>query len=266
VNQLILCADDFAFSTEDSLVIAELLRTGKLNATSCMTVRPNWMADSAMLHDVPDTAQIGLHLVLTEEAPIHPNGFTQGGVMPGIDPLTRLAARGRLDPAEIAREVEAQFDRFEAAMGRPPAFVDGHQHSHALPGIRPIVLATARRRAPQAWVRTCEDRVAALLGRPWRGKAIGSAYHSRGLRRAAEAEGLRCNRGFAGHYGFDGRFAEALPRFLDKAGALHLVMCHPGAGKRAGDTIAAARRDEADVLRAVSVSDMAREHGLAFAA
>ncbi|WP_343527169.1 ChbG/HpnK family deacetylase [Sphingomonas sp.] len=266
MNRLILCADDFAFSTEDSLVIAELLRTGKLNATSCMTVRPNWRDDSAMLRDVPDTAQIGLHLVLTEEAPIHPNGFTQDGVMPGIDPLTRLAARGRLDLGEIAREVEAQFDRFEAAMGRPPAFVDGHQHSHALPGIRPIVLEITRRRAPEAWVRTCEDRVAALLGRPWRGKAIGSAYHSRGLTRTAEAAGLRCNRGFAGHYGFDGRFAEALPRFLDKAGARHLVMCHPGAGRRGGDAIAAARRDEADVLRTVSVSDMAAQRGLAFAA
>ena len=266
MNRLILCADDFAFSTEDSLVIAELLHAGKLNATSCMTLRPNWAEDSAMLRYVPATAQIGLHLTLTEEAPIHPNGFTQDGVMPGIDPLTRLAARGRLDPAEIAREVDAQFDRFEAAMGRPPAFVDGHQHSHALPVIRPIVLEITRRRAPDAWLRTCEDRVAGLLGRPWRGKAIGSAFHSRGFAAAAEAVGLRCNRGFAGHYGFDGCFAQALPRFLDRAGAYHLVMCHPGAGTRAGDAIAAARRDEADVLRNISVSDMAASRGLAFAA
>ncbi|WP_294203284.1 ChbG/HpnK family deacetylase [uncultured Sphingomonas sp.] len=266
MNQLILCADDFAFSTEDSLVIAELLRSGKLNATSCMTLRPNWTEDSAMLRDVPDTAQIGLHLTLTEEAPIHANGFTQDGVMPGIDPLTRMAARGQLDAGEIRREVEAQFERFEDAMGRPPAFVDGHQHSHALPGVRPIVLEITRRRAPGAWLRTCEDRVSALLGRPWRGKAIGSAYHSRGLTRAAAVVGLRCNQGFAGHYGFDGRFAEALPRFFDKAGPSHLVMCHPGAGGRAGDAIAAARRDEADVLRAVSVSDMAAQKGLAFAA
>jgi hypothetical protein len=43
-------------------------------------------------------------------------------------------------------------------------------------------------------------------------------------------------------------------------------MCHPGAGRRAGDVIAAARRDEADVLRTFSVSDMAAQHGLAFAA
>lgn len=99
MNRLILCADDFAFSTADSLVIAELLKAGKLNATSCMTLRPNWVQDSAMLRDLSDTAQIGLHLTLTEEAPIHPNGFTRDGVMPGIDPLTRLAARGRLDPA-----------------------------------------------------------------------------------------------------------------------------------------------------------------------
>lgn len=266
MNRLILCADDFAFSTDDSRVITELLQSGKLNATSCMTLRTNWAADSAMLRDVPDSAQIGLHLTLTEEAPIHPNGFTQDGVMPGIDPLTRLATRGRLAPAEIAQEVEAQFDRFEEGMGRPPAFIDGHQHSHALPGVRPIVLAIARRRAPDAWLRSCEDRLGALLGRPWRGKAIGSAWHSRGFARAAAVVGLRCNQGFAGHYGFDGRFAEALPRFLDHAGPRHLVMCHPGAGTRPGDAIAAARRDEADVLRNISVSDMAARRGLAFAA
>ncbi|WP_230482950.1 ChbG/HpnK family deacetylase [Sphingomonas sp. Leaf21] len=266
MNRLILCADDFAFSTDDSRVIAELLRAGKLNATSCMTLRPNWAEDSAMLRDLPDTVQIGLHLTLTEEAPILPNGFTRDGVMPGIDPLTRLAARDRLDAAEIVREVEAQFDRFEAAMGRPPAFVDGHQHAHALPGIRSIVLAITRHRAPAAWLRTCEDRAVALLARPWRGKAIGSAWHSRGLAASAKASGLRCNRGFAGHYGFDGRFAQALPRFLDRAGPDHLVMCHPGAGTRTGDAIAAARRDEADVLRAVSISDMAARRGLAFAA
>jgi predicted glycoside hydrolase/deacetylase ChbG (UPF0249 family) len=266
VNQLILCADDFAFSTEDSMVIAALLRSAKLNATSCMTVRPNWMEDSAMLRDVPATAQIGLHLVLTEEAPIHPNGFTRDGMMPGIDPLTRLAARDQLDGLEIAREVEAQFDRFEQAMGRPPAFVDGHQHAHALPHVRAIVLATTRRRAPDAWVRTCQDRVRAMLGRPWRGKAIGSAFHSRGLSQDAAAFGLRCNRGFAGHYGFDGHFGAAFPRFLDQAGPRHLVMCHPGAGQRPGDAIAAARVNEAAVLRGLSVSDMAEVRGLAFAA
>jgi hypothetical protein len=47
---------------------------------------------------------------------------------------------------------------------------------------------------------------------------------------------------------------------------MHLVMCHPGAGKRAGDAIAEARPREADVLRKWPIADMAAAEGLAFPA
>ena len=138
--RLTLCADDYGWSPATSRTIAALIEGGKLNATGCMTVRPNWPDDSRQLRDLP-AAQIGLHLVLTEEVPL-----TVAEPMPGI-----AALRGaRVDTARVAAEIEAQFDAFEQAMGRPPAFVDGHQHAHALPGIRPIVLATTRCRAPGA--------------------------------------------------------------------------------------------------------------------
>ena len=265
--RLILCADDFAFSRGVSETIAELAHAGKLNATSCMAVMPGWAADSALLRDVPGHVQIGLHLTLTGERPLTDMPIlAPDGVLPEINPLARMASRGRLPLDEIASEVGAQFDAFVAAMGRPPAFVDGHQHSHALRGIREIVLGETARRAPGAWVRDCVDRPLAMLARPFARKAIASAFHSRGLRRAAAAHGIACNDSFAGHYDFTSDYRSLLPRFLRKPAAMHLVMCHPGAGTRPGDAIATARPREADTLRDWPIADMAAAEGLAFPA
>lgn len=267
LRRLILCSDDFAFSRAVSETIAGLARDGKLNAISCMSVMPGWADDSALLRDLPAHVEIGLHLTLTEERPLTAMPlYAPDGVMPAIDSLARDAARGRVALDEIACEVAAQFDAFIAAMGRPPAFVDGHQHSHVLPGIRDIVLAETARRAPGIWLRDCTDRLSAMLARPFRGKAIGSAYHSRGFRRAARRLGLATNDGFAGHYDFASDYAAILPRFLRKPGRRHLVMCHPGAGERPGDTIAAARPREASGLRATDLTDIAAREGLVFPA
>jgi predicted glycoside hydrolase/deacetylase ChbG (UPF0249 family) len=267
MRRLLLCADDFAFSPEVSAVIARLASRGKLNATSCVAIMPGWAEDSALLRDVPDHVEVGLHLVLTGEKPLTDlSALTENGILPDIDPLARRAARGDLPLAAVAREIAAQFDRFIDALGRPPAFVDGHQHCHALPGVREIMLAETARRAPQAWVRDCVDGVVAMLSRPFAGKAIGSAWHSRGLRAAAAAHGLGTNDSFAGHYAFAGDYAEIFPKFLRRPGERHLVMCHPGAGARAGDGIAAARPVEAAALEKLDIAALAAKHGLAFPA
>lgn len=262
--RLILCADDFAHSRDTSRVIADLLAARRLTATGCMTLRPNWAEDSAMLRDVPAEAEIGLHLVLTEEAPLTAMPrFAPAGVLPGIRAL-HVGDPADLPIEEIAAEVDAQFARFAEVMGRPPAFVDGHQHVLHLPGIRPIVLAAAVQHAPDAWLRTCEDRPGAMLARPWRGKALASALRSRGFGRDAAWHGLAINHGFAGHYGFAGDYAAIFPSFLRRPGRRHLIMCHPGADTRAGDAIAAARPVEAAALWTLPLADLAAAHGLGF--
>lgn len=266
MKRLILCADDFAFSTDVSTTIVELLRAGKLNATSCMTVRPNWMADTAMLRDVPTGAEIGLHLVLTEERPLLGSRLATGGVLPSIERLRALARTGKLVAKELAAEIHAQFDAFEQAMERPPAFIDAHQHAHVLPIVREIVLEITRLRASDAWVRVCDDRLVAMIARPFAGKAIGSAFHSRGMRRDIARFGLRSNTSFAGHYDFKSNYADLFPRFLRSAGGAHLVMCHPGAGARNGDRIAQARTAEAAALRRLPIGAIAASRGLAFSA
>lgn len=232
-----------------------------------MAVMPGWAADSVLLRDLPARVEIGLHLTLTGERPLTKMPrLTVDGTLPPINPLGRMAARGQLPLSEIEGEVRAQFDAFVAGLGRSPAFVDGHQHSHALPGIREIVLEETARRAPGAWLRNCADSVPAMLTRPFFGKASASAWHSRGLREAAAGHGLSTNDSFAGHYDFAQDYHAMFPRFLRRPGAVHLVMCHPGGGHRAGDDIAAARLREAEALRNWPIADMAAVQGLTFAA
>lgn len=263
--RLILCADDFAFSSSTSRVIADLLARRRLSATGCMTLRPDWPVDSRMLRDVPDDRAIGLHLVLTDEVPLTGmRRLAPAGTLPRLHALERVGRRD-LPLDEIAAEIDAQFAAFADAMGRPPAFVDGHQHAHALPGIRALVLAATRRHAPDAWLRTCEERPGAMLARPWRGKALASAVHSRGLRRNAVGQGTGTNEGFAGHYGFAGDYAAIFPAFLRRPGRRHLVMCHPGTDTRAGDAIAAARPVEAAALATLPLAELAAAQGLVLA-
>ena len=261
---LILCADDFAFSSDTSRVIADLLAARRLTATGCMTLRPNWRDDSRMLRDVPADRAIGLHLVLTEETPLTAMPrLAPGGELPALHRLEKLSGP-TLPLDEIAIEIDAQFAAFADAMDRPPAIVDGHQHAHAVPGIRDLVLAAMRRHAPTAWLRTCEERPLAMLARPWRGKALASAFHSRGLRRAAAGQGIATNHGFAGHYGFAGDYAALFPAFLRRPGPRHLVMCHPGTDTRPGDAIAAARPVEAAALATLPLARLAAAQGLSF--
>lgn len=265
IPRLILCADDFGLSPEISRTIAELAAEGRINAISCMAVCAGWARDSALLSSLPASIEVGLHLVLTGEPPLTAMpGLAPDGRLPTINQLQRDAAAKRLPLDEIAAEITAQFDRFIDIHGRAPAFVDGHQHAHVLPGIREIMLAETARRAPAAWLRNCEDRLSAMLSRPFRGKALGNAWHSRGLKQSAAAHGLSCNDSFAGHYDFAGDYARLFPRFLRRPGAFHLVMCHPGSGELAGDMIAAGRRREAAALRTMAMRDIAARHGLEF--
>lgn len=263
--RLLLCADDFGHSPAISATIVELAIAGKINAISCMAAAPGWATDSALLEQLPANVEIGLHLVLAGETPITAMPrLAPGGQLPTIDQLTIMALRRRLPLDEIAVEIAAQFRQFRAMTGRPPAFVDGHQHSHVLPGIRRLVIAATRVRAPDAWLRDCGDRPGAVIARPFRRKAMASAVNAAGFSAAAAAAGLRCNAGFAGHYDFRGDYARLFPRFLQSPGEMHLVMCHPGAAKLAGDSIAEARITEAAALRMLPIRDMAASHGLSF--
>lgn len=249
-TRVTICADDFAMSAGISRTIVELARSGKVNAISCMVGSCRWPADAALLKDLPSKVEIGLHLVLTDEAPcIDSRDLAPAGRLPSADRLASMAFLGRLPIGDIGREIDAQFERFEGVIGRPPDFVDGHQHVHFLPGIRKVVIGATARHAPAAWLRSCEDSLWRIVRRPFRVKGVVNALQSAGFGRAARRAGLRCNDSFAGLYDFRSPFGPLLPRFFAARGRFHLVICHPGDAEQPDDPIACARVREAEALR-----------------
>jgi hypothetical protein len=260
---VVVCADDFGLTRRISETIASLARGQCVNAVSCMAALPGWRADAPLLAEIHDPSdqlasrvQVGLHLVLSSERPLTALSRRDAqGRLPGPDRLLVLAHFRRLNLAELAREVDAQFRAFAAEIGRPPDFVDAHEHVHVYPGIRDVVIAATREHAPRAWVRNPADCLSAMLQRPFFPKALGSALHSAGFRAALRRAGLRSNDSFAGHYDFAAGYETLLPQFFQSRGEHHLVMCHPGAGNSPDDPIAGARQSEAAVWGAMALPE-----------
>jgi hypothetical protein len=265
-RRLVLCADDYALAPGVCDGILALAGAGRLTAVSCMTASPLWPAQATALRPLAGRVDLGLHVTLTDQAPLGPMPRTApAGRLP---PLGRLAARslaGRLAQGEIAAEIDRQVAAFRDALGRPPDFLDGHQHAHVLPRIRAAVLAAARAIGPQVWVRDCFEAPGTVVARGVAvRKALVIAGLSAGLGGRAAALGVPVTAGFGGvlDYARGSSLRAAMPRFLERLGPRPLVMCHPGtpdATLAAADPLVGPRADELAYLGSDAfAADLAR--------
>ena len=232
-RQFALCADDFALSPAVSRGIVAALAAGRLTATSAMTTRPHWPEAARGLRDGGFDADVGLHLNFTLGAPLTAMPRFAPSSFPPIGRVMRAAGKKDFPLSEIVVEMTAQIDAFAQAFGRPPDFVDGHQHVQVLPGIRESLLGMLERKnfAGRLWLRNSGDRLSRIFARRQAiKKALALAWLSRGFARDATARGFVVNDGFAGFSSFrnDGNFGHDFARYLVAPGARHLIMCHPG--------------------------------------
>jgi predicted glycoside hydrolase/deacetylase ChbG (UPF0249 family) len=229
-----LCADDYGISHSVNAAIRELILRRRINATSVMVVAPHFDRGEVvaldMLNSGTKRAALGLHVTLT--APFKPisEGFaplSHGHFLP-LQRMMRAATARRLQPERLVIEIATQVEAFVMAFGRPPDFIDGHQHVHLFPQLRDAVLKVAADAAPDAWVRQCgRPRSAARLHLR---KELLLDVLSLGFRRRARQLGVATNPAFAGAYDFKGKpdFAAIFPNFLAGLPDGGLVMCHPG--------------------------------------
>ena len=230
-----LCADDYGMSPGVNGAIRDLIARGRLNATSVMVTAPSLNRSEAIALNVLNSAAlrtaIGLHLTLT--APFRPlsAGFepvSDAAFLP-LGQTLREAFLRRLRHDALAAEIASQLRAFSDLFGRPPDFVDGHQHVQLFPQISGALLEVVKARAPGAWLRQC-GRLVPLGQRFGDRKGLLLDVLSVRFRRRAAALGLRTNPGFAGTYDFNAQpdFATLFPRFLERLPDGGVVMCHPG--------------------------------------
>jgi len=230
-----LCADDYGIAPGVNAAIRDLVARRRLNATSVMVLAPSFSRAEAhalaALNAGEQRVAIGLHLTLT--APLGPltkdyAPLAAGACLPVATTL-RLALQQRLDVAALTREFRAQFEAFANAFGRPPDFVDGHQHVQLFPQVRQAVLETASWIAPTAWLRQCGGSLP-LHRRLTDPKGLLIDWLSREFRARARNLGIATNPAFAGTYTYRANvnFAAIFPGFLEGLPEGGLVMCHPG--------------------------------------
>jgi chitin disaccharide deacetylase len=234
-RQIWLCADDYGISPGVNRGIRELIERGRLNATSVMVVGPAIGRDEVRSLQAAAATRsrcaIGLHATLT--APFRPLTMyfkpVEGGLFPAFPKLLRAGLLRRLDAEIIRAELMMQLAAFSELFGRPPDFVDGHQHAQLFPVVRDAFLSAVKDAAPDAWVRQGGRRqpLAQRLGAP---KAMVLDLLSAQFRKRASRDGVAFNPAFAGAYDFSGQpdFAALMGEFLAGLPGGGLVMCHPG--------------------------------------
>lgn len=233
---IVICADDYGLSTGVCDAIETLIEKGRLSATGAMTGMPAWRRRAGGLRALvrAHPADIGLHFTLTGQRPLSPaKGLARNGRLPEIGALALRALAGALPRVAIRDELRAQLDAFEDEWDAPPDFLDGHQHAHALPGIRDIVIAelSARYAGRLPWLRNCSEPAiwARRRGVGFRKAMIVGALGA-GTARAAAKAGIVSNDSFRGLYDFtpEPPYRDVFRAALTGQGERILVHCHPG--------------------------------------
>jgi len=218
-RRLIVCADDAGWDIDNDDVVAALASAGRISAVSVLVDGPtarDW-ADRVLSAD----CALGLHLNLT---------WTPERGSERLSRLLLAAFARRLSSTETRRRINDQLQRFERLYGRPPAFVDGHQHVHALPVVRDQLLDQLRQRYGDD---PCSrPAVRSTFARRWRGvKPLAlNMLGGRDLADQLAALEWPCNRDFAGVYDFSESqpYRQRVLHWLSSLADKGLIMVHPG--------------------------------------
>jgi predicted glycoside hydrolase/deacetylase ChbG (UPF0249 family) len=229
---LLVTADDYGLTEATCRAIVHAHRHGIVTGTSVLAVAPRIERHLSLLRDAPDL-QVGVHLALVgEDPPVLsarevPTLVDRRGRFPrSWRQLAPLALAGRLDPAEVRRELEAQVEVVGAGVGRALDHLDAHQHVHLLAPVRAEVVAVAERRG------IARVRVPRSSGRGARARMI--ARWADQLAAELRARGLRGTERFRG-LDEAGRWdAASLVRAIEELaeqGGDAEINLHPGAAE-----------------------------------
>jgi predicted glycoside hydrolase/deacetylase ChbG (UPF0249 family) len=151
---LVITADDYGYRPAYDAGILEAVEAGAVDAVSAMVghgVDPEPLLATRV--------EIGLHLEL--------------GEMPHSGPT------GPVEREVVIDALHEQLGRFEDLFGRAPAYLDGHHHCHARPGLAPEIARIAtRRNLPVRSVDARHRRLLRGVGVPTADRLVGRLSES----------------------------------------------------------------------------------------
>jgi predicted glycoside hydrolase/deacetylase ChbG (UPF0249 family) len=147
-KRLIINSDDYGRTPEVSRGIRESHLKGVVTSTTCMMNIPTTAGDIAVsLRETPKLG-LGVHLVLTADAPISPRERVKsitdekGNFLKLATLISRIP---QVDAREVKEEWRAQIEAFVKAAARKPTHLDSHHHSsYFSPALLQAMLELAR--------------------------------------------------------------------------------------------------------------------------
>lgn len=272
MSTVFFCADDYALNTPISQAILHLLKSSRIQATSCMTQAPDWEMHGAKLREIKNAqpqTQVGLHFNLTHQ-------FSDNMLYRPLGNLMLSAWLRMLPEAEIQKTLSYQWQRFIDVMGRTPDFIDGHQHVHQFPVIRDVLLTFLTNKGYSGWIRNLSHTVVTpdfFI----KSKSL-SLLGAHTLAESCEELHFRQNARFAGVYDFTNatpysalmqhwldRIKNNKPSSSDDVQHSLLIMCHPSVdASDATDVIAQARVREYNYFKSDQFGQDCADRYIAF--
>jgi predicted glycoside hydrolase/deacetylase ChbG (UPF0249 family) len=236
---MMICADDFGLAPDVDDVILQLARARKLSGVSVMAALLAEPTPAlAALLELRERLEIGLHLVLTDEANLppseHVDSIHRNGRFLSFGKLLVRSLTGGVRSSDVRREITAQYEWFENLTGFEPDFLDGHLHAHQLPGVRRglVEFVANLPLAEQPWVRNAAEPMKTMSKRGVPSlKCWAIAKWGCALRERLLARGVATNDGFASacHSGTWKHYPSVLQDFLKQAMlSNYLIVVHPG--------------------------------------
>ena len=261
---LIVNADDYGLTAGVSRAILAAADDGIVTSTSVLAVAPAFASTAAWLASTD--IGVGAHLALVGEDPplltaaeVPTLVDRRGAFSASWRQLLPKVAVGRIDPADVRRELTAQLEAIGAA-GLRITHVDTHQHVHLWPSLGAIVLEVAAAagigavRIIRSAARSPVGMTVSRLGRRFERRATAA-----GFRWPASATGLDEAGTLSGE-----RLLAAIDRLGASAARSAELATHPG---EAGDGDLDRYRwgyqwaDELAALRAPAAREAVERHG-----
>lgn len=225
---LVVSADDLALTDGVCRAVLRAHLDGVVTATSLLAVGRSFDLAVAMLRDHPGL-DAGAHLAIVGEDPPLlsareiPTLVDRHGSFPlSYRTVIARGLAGRLDPADVRREFEAQLQKITGA-GVAVSHLDTHQHTHLWPAVAGVLIDLATEHGIPA-VRTPRSQRQLPIG-------FGVNLLSRRLRDRVGSAGLLTTADYTGldEAGAldDARFGRSLLA-IDAGSATVEINAHPG--------------------------------------